>query len=150
MEPWDEENCYIKFKRGGKSIVLSALFDEEMFDYSMKEVLTPRGDSACESSPKPSLTRLSTKTSVVVSEASLDPDWWDKVKEKLGEDTDLYSELLAKLGHTTDGAAQAETNTVSSNEHQTVVAPVPKSWEAPTLAPNAEELIKIEALGLQG
>ena len=73
MEPWDEENCYLKFK-GGKSIVLSALFEDEMFDYSMKEVQTPREESACESSPRPSPKRLSAKTSV---EASLDADWWD-------------------------------------------------------------------------
>ena len=147
MEPWDEENCYLKFKRGGKSIVLSALFDEEMFDYSMKEVQTPREESACESSPRPSATRLSAKTSV---EASLDAEWWEKVKEQWGGDPDLLSELVAKLSHTTDVAAQAETTTVSSKEHKTLVAAVPTSWAAPTSAPNAEDQSNIEGLASEG
>ena len=147
MEPWDEENCYIKFKRGGKSIVLSALFDEEVFDYSMKEVQTPREESACESSPRPSATRLSAKTSV---EASLDADWWDKVKEKFGGDPDLLSELVAKLSHTTDGAAQAETTTVSSKVHTTLGPAAPTSWVAPTSAPSTEVQRTMDDLAVEG
>ena len=147
MEPWDEENCYIKFKRGGKSIVLSALFDEEMFDYSMKEVQTPREESACESSPRPSATRLSAKTS---PEDSLEADWWVKVKEKFGGDPELLSELMAKLSHIPDVAGQAETTIVSAQEHKTLVAAVPTSWAAPTSAPNAEDQSNIDSLASEG
>ena len=146
MEPWDEENCYLKFK-GGKSIVLSALFEDEMFDYSMKEVQRPRERSACESSPRPSPKRLSAKTSV---EASLDAEWWEKVKEKWGGDPDLLSELMARLGNTTDVAAQAETTTVSSKVHTTLGPAAPTSWVAPTSAPSTEVQRTMDDLAVEG
>ena len=147
MEPWDEENCYLKFKRGGKSIVLSALFEDEMFDYSMKEVQTPREESACESSPRPSATRLSAKTS---PEDSLEADWWVKVKEKFGGDPELLSELMAKLSHIPDVAAQAETTTVSSKVHTTLGPAAPTSWVAPTSAPSTEVQRTMDDLAVEG
>ena len=72
------------------------------------------------------------------------------MKEKFGGDPDLLSELMARLANTTDVAAQAETTTVSSKEHKTLVAAVPTSWAAPTSAPNAEDQSNIEGLASEG
>ena len=118
-----------------------------MFDYSMKEVQTPREGSACESSPRPSPKRLSAKTSV---EASLDAEWWEKVKEQWGGDPDLLSELMARLANTTDVAAQAETTTVSSKVHTTLGPAAPTSWVAPTSAPSTEVQRTMDDLAVEG
>ena len=138
-EPWDEENCFLKVAKGGKSIVLAGLFDAELFDYSVNEVHTPRMDSACESSPKPSPTRPSSKTNV--AELSADPNFWQLMKDKLGEQSELFTELTAKLGQPTDDAAQPNATTASSHQQHAAVAAVPTSWVAPPGATTQNRVI---------
>ena len=138
-EPWDEENAYLKFSTGGKSIILKELFDDSHFDYSDKEMMvhSPRG--AIEAAAKPSPKRLSTKSADPA--LAITGQLFEKIQETLGDDPELLEKLKAKLGTTLDisalppalGPDTAVPDAVPPGDTaaSSCGLQLPKSWEAP-------------------
>ena len=156
-EPWDEENAYLKFTTGGKSIILKELFDDSHFDYSDKEMMvhSPRG--AIEAAAKPSPKRLSTKSADPA--LAITEQLFTKIQETLGEDPELLQRLKDKLGPTFEISSlppalgpdtlAPDAVPIGDAAASSCGLQVPKSWEAPPTGASEEGRVidDLEKLG---